>query len=155
MLLTGFSVHAAACAGSPEQACQISLESQLPSGTPYRLKVAESLINDPGLSQNQFSGYWGAGGAIPVSRAVSIAFSVDGLRFHMPDKSFSDLGNLTAVEVKENQHAIVLVVNGGQSEQAYYATFVFIDGVLRKRTVRNKTAPGTVWEKTTYRQPNP
>ncbi|MEM7561958.1 MAG: hypothetical protein AAF353_02790 [Pseudomonadota bacterium] len=153
--LTSPAVFAASCDFESAGLCRISIDDQLPSGKTFDISAEEERLSNSNQSGNNDSGYWGNGGATPDTRISKISLEVDGIAFHIPEKSYSDLGNITALEIKENQHAIVLVINGGQSDSAYYATFVFIDSALRKRTVRNKLHPGSLWEKTTYRELKP
>ncbi len=98
----------------------------------------------------EYTGYWGAGGAYPSTYIKTLSLVVGKLNFSLPSKAYSDLGNLYLADVKENQFGIVLIVKGGDADASYYATFVFNEGRLRKRTVRSSAQPDLVWEKMSF-----
>ena len=146
-------VEALANECSPEPAdrpCALVLENNLPSGKAYQLTVLEKWYDGNETSENDVSELWGANDAFPFSHIHSVSFIVDGSPLWLPSKAYTDLGNLTRAEVKENPHAMVLVVRGGAAADSYYATFVFINGKIQKRTVRSSQAPDQYWEKTIY-----
>lgn len=138
------------CANEPGKPCTIEVESTLPSGKTYHLSIIEDLLGNSEDKPMVNTGYWGEGGAFPDTFIRSISLVVEGDSYWIPPKAYADLGNLNKVEVKENPHAIVLVVSGGKAAGPYYATFVFIDQKVRKRTVRSSRAPDRVWERTVY-----
>ena len=105
--------------------------------------------------QRHPAGFWGAHGSYPDTHVAALTLVLDNTEIAIPAKIYSDLGNVRIAEIKENRNAVVLVLRGGADEAAYYATYVFVDGVLRKRTVRSSLMPDRVWEKTTFNAPLP
>jgi hypothetical protein len=148
-----FEAQAEMCSSGSEHPCAVKIESSLPLGRPYKLEIMENALVAETSSNNEATGYWGANGAYPVTHIKKLSLTVNNKEFWIPVKAYADLGNITTAEVKENQHAIVLIVKGGLASDAYYATFVFIDGKMRKRTVRSETMPDQLWEKTTFHEP--
>ena len=155
LLLCSIGTHAAECQLTAETPCTISEARVLPSGMAYKLELREANL-DAAAHGNRFpSGYWGADGHYPDTRVVALSLVLGNSEIGIPVKIFSDLGNLSSAEIKENQNAVVLVLRGGEAEAEFYATYVIIDGVVRKRTVRSNLRPGQVWEKTTFNAPVP
>ncbi len=113
---------------------QVSLNSQGMRGFRKALKGHNS-------SSEEHTGYWGAKGKFPANNINNISLVVEKSKLSIPSKIYSDLGNLMLAEVKENKHAIVLIVKGGEASASYYATFVFADYKIRKRTVRSNESP--------------
>lgn len=148
-----FEAHAEQCGPGNERPCSIEIEDSLSFGRRYKLEIIEAMLQVDKLSNDEATGYWGANGAYPATYIKKLSLIVEESKFWIPAKAYSDLGNLNAAEVKENQHGIVLIVLGGNAAGAYYATFVFIDSKMRKRTVRAKAFPDQLWEKTTFHEP--
>ena len=153
LLLMSFNLQAELCHSDFKEPCSLLIEKVLPSGKSYKLEISEAhlAIKHPG--QIEGTGYWGANGRFPATHVNKLSLRIDGESVRVPLKVYSDLGNLTFAEVKENEAAIVLVVKGGDAASAYYATYVFYDKQLRKRTVRSSEQPGQVWEKTSFSEP--
>ncbi|MFT5502782.1 MAG: hypothetical protein ACI8XC_000487 [Gammaproteobacteria bacterium] len=145
--------HAEMCSPEGERPCSIEVENILPPGKPYKLEIIEAMLVVEKSSNGDATGYWGANGSYPTTYIEKLSLTVENSKFWIPTKAYSDLGNISMAEVKENQHAIVLIVRGGQASDSYYATFVFIDGKMRKRTVRSVALPDQLWEKTTFHGP--
>ncbi len=143
--------QAGPCAPGAQRPCSIELENTLPSGKSYRLEIIEASLPVENSDDDEATGYWGAGGAYPFTYIDTISLVVEKSKFSLPPKTYSDLGQINLAEVKENQYGIVLIVKGGEADDSYYATFVFIDGKVRKRTVRSSLLPDQLWEKTTFR----
>lgn len=155
LLLCGFAAHAAECPADTDAPCNISEARVLSSGIAYRLELRETRL-DAAVHGNRYpSGYWGADGKYPDTHIAALSLILDNAEIGIPAKLYSDLGNLEVARVRENQNAVVLELRGGKDHAAFYATYVFIDGVLRKRTVRSSLEPDKVWEKTTFNAPSP
>jgi hypothetical protein len=148
-----FEAQAKMCSPGSEHPCVVKIESTLPLGRPYKLEIMEALLIAETSNNDEATGYWGANGAYPTTHIKKLSLTVENSKLWIPVKAYADLGNITMAEVKENQHAIVLIVKGGLASDAYYATFVFIDGKMRKRTVRSEMAPDQLWEKTSFHEP--
>ena len=150
-IFISLEVEAGQCAPEAPRPCSIELENTLPSGKSYRLEIIEASLQVESSGNDEATGYWGAGGAYPSTTIDTISLVVEKSKFSLPPKTYSDLGEIKLAEVKENQYGIVLIVKGGDADDSYYATFVFIDGKVRKRTVRSSLLPDQLWEKTTFR----
>ena len=153
LLLVSINLKAEVCQSDSEAPCTLMIEKELPSGKVYRLDISETRLEVNQSGQNDESGYWGANGKFPATQVSQLSLSIDEELIIIPSKVYTDLGNLTFAEVKENEAAIVLVLKGGKAEAAYYSTYVFYDKQLRKRTVRSSEQPGQVWEKTSFSEP--
>ena len=153
LIFVGFEIQAGQCNPDTNQPCTIALENTLPSGKTYKLEIIEALLPVENSSSDDFTGYWGASGAYPATYINQLSLDVDQAKIKLPAKAYSDLGNISAAEVKENQFGIVLIVRGGDAAGSYYATFVFVDNRIRKRTVRADARPDQLWEKTSFSEP--
>ena len=155
LLACCFGSHAAQCPPDTGKPCEISEARVLPSGIAYRLELREARLDPETYGKRYPSGFWGADGDYPATRVTSLSVVLDNTDIGIPAKIYTDLGNIQAAEIKENQNAVVLVLRGGKAEAGFYATYVFIEGVVRKRTVRSSSRPDHAWEKTTFSAPIP
>ena len=142
---------ASPCSPGAQRLCSIELESTLASGKSYRLEIRETNLLIKNSDNSEATGYWGAGGVYPSTAIETISLVVENSKFSLPPKTYTDLGTINKAVVRENEHAIVLVVKGGDADDSYYATFGFIDAKVRKRTVRNSLLPDQHWEKSSFR----
>ena len=153
LLIVAPGIQAEQCQTDTDQACKILVEGIFPSGKTFQLEISEAPLKlDNSIGENR-TGYWGANGKYPASYIDKISLMVEESKLSIPSKIYADLGNLTFAEVKENEHAIILIVKGGEASAAYYATFVFADYKIRKRTVRSNKNPDLSWEKTSFHEP--
>jgi hypothetical protein len=150
LLFVFVEAHAETCKPDIKKLCSIEIENTLPLGRPFKLEITEAMLVVEKSNNVDPTGYWGANDNFPITYIKKLSLSVENSKFWIPVKAYSDLGNITMAEVKENQHAIVVIIRGGLASDAYYATFVFIDGKMRKRTVRSEQLPDQQWEKTTF-----
>jgi hypothetical protein len=145
--------HAEMCSHDGKRPCLIEIENTLPLGRPYKLEIIEAMLLVEKSSNDEATGYWGANGAYPATYIKKLSLIVGKSKLWTLTKAYSDLGNINLAEVKENQFGIVLIVRGGDASGSYYATFVFIDSKMRKRSVRAEALPDQLWEKTTFHEP--
>ena len=150
-IFISLEVAAGQCSPDAERPCSIELENTLPSAKSYRFEIKEANLQVESSGNDKATGYWGAGGAYPSTAIETISLVVESSKLSLPPKTYSDLGTINMAEVKENESAIVLVVKGGDVDDSYYATFVFIDDKVRKRTVRSSLLPAQLWGKTAFR----
>lgn len=153
LIFVCLEAQAEMCSPEGKRPCLIEIESTLPLGGPYKLEIIEAMLAVEKSGNDEATGYWGANGAYPATHINELSLVVGESKFWIPAKAYSDLGNINTAEVKENQHGIVLIVRGGDGSGSYYATFVFIDSKMRKRTVRAEALPDQLWEKTTFNEP--
>ena len=147
--------YAAQCVSGGGSPCEISIEDNLPSGKSFQLTLDVELLGMDGLEAESATGYWGHSGKLPKTHIKRLQLSLDGKKVYIPRKVISDMGNVFHASMKENEHAVVMLIKGGSGPDAFYATYVIIDDVLRKRTVRSNEAPEQYWEKTTFKSPVP
>jgi len=154
LLLVVPGLQAEQCQTNSEGLCNIFIEDSLPSGKRFKLEVAEAPLKVESRVDQRRTGYWGANGGYPDSYIEKISLVVEQSKLSIPSKVFTDLGNLTFVEIKENEHAIAIIVKGGEASAAYYATFLFVDEKIIKRTVRSVENPDQLWERTAFYEPD-
>jgi hypothetical protein len=155
LLICSFGIHAAQCPPGDTAPCAFSEARVLPSGIAYRLELRETELNADIYGRRFPSGFWGADGNYPETQVVALTLVLDNTEIGIPAKIYTDLGNIKGAEIRENKNAVVLVLHGGEAQAEFYATYVFIDGVVRKRTVRSRLQPDRIWEKTSFNAPNP
>lgn len=155
LLLCSAGIHAAQCPPDDSAPCELSEARVLPSGIAYQLELREQTLDADAYGRRYPSGFWGADGHYPQTQVAALSLALDNTEIGIPAKIYTDLGNIDSAEIRENANAVVLVLRGGEAEAGYYATYVFIEGVVRKRTVRSTLRPDRVWEKTSFNAPVP
>jgi len=138
------------CQPDTTRLCSIVAEDILPSGKTFKLEITEAPLKVENSVNEGHTGYWGANGKYPATYINKLSLVVEKSELSIPLKVYTDLGSLYFAEVKENEHAIVLIVKGGKASASYYATFVFVDDKIRKRTVRSDKNPDLLWEKNIF-----
>jgi len=150
LLIAISSTQAEQCHPGMDGLCKIVVEDTLPSGKTLQLEITEAPVKVENSMSEEPTGYWGANGKYPATYINKLSLVIENSKMSIPLKLYTDLGNLYFAEVKENEHAIVLIVKGGEALASYYATFVFVDYRIRKRTVRSDQSPDQLWEKNLF-----
>jgi len=150
LLIAISSSQAEQCQPGTDGLCRIVVEDILPSGKTFKLEITEAPLKVENSINEERTGYWGANGKYPATYINKLSLVVEKSKLSIPLKVYTDLGNLYFAEIKENEHAIVLIVKGGEALASYYATFVFVDYKIRKRTVRSDESPDQLWEKNIF-----
>ena len=153
LLLASAGLRAEQCLTDTEDPCKIVIEDTLPTGRSFRLDLTATRLDAENPGSGNRLGYWGENGGYPATYVNRLSLVVAEVEVSIPAKTYLDLGNVNFAEVRENPNAVVLIVKGGEDVSSYYATFVFIDGITRKRTVRSSAHPDKIWEKTTFPKP--
>ena len=132
------------------EACNLTVQGTLKAGTPYRLTLREAVYRrEPGESPDDGS-RWGIDGGFPWTYVTDLTLKVGSRPVSIPRKSFSDLVNISRVNVSEEGNNILIKVDGGDAAGAFNAVFTVHDYRLVERMVRLGEAPDQLWERTIF-----
>src|SRR6266404_368011 len=104
------------------------------------------------LSNRSFQryGYWGAEGAERSFCISSLSVARRGAAVRVLSKTFSDLCNVSSVQLSERKGLFVLSLRGGDAGDSFTAEFLFRGVYLVERIVRHREFP-EAYERTLYR----
>ena len=130
--------------------CALKIAGKFESGKEYSFELEEAVLDRNGSANMSDGGYWGADGDYPWICIEKLSLTQDSRELQIPRKSFTDIGNVSRVEVFENGLFIFIEVAGGDAAGSFHATYTIQNDSLIERLVRASEAPEQVWEKSIF-----
>jgi hypothetical protein len=130
--------------------CTLKISGKLGSGKEYSFEMEEAVLERASTASEFDGSYWGADGGYPCTYINKLSLIVNSQKIWIPRKSFTDIGNISSVEIAENGLNILIEMNGGDAAGSFHIIYTIQDNKLVERMVTASEAPDQVWEKSIF-----